>query len=404
MHFGPIWRAMLRNKTGAVLIALQMAVTMAIMVNAIAIIQSRAEAMARPTGIDEANTFYLSSIGFTEAFNERVTVEEDLRQIRALPGVVGALQTNSVPLSGGGWSMGLQTEAGDDVEGAGTAVYFVDEHVLDAYDLKLVAGQNFAPTDVSWRDGGDTDWADRVIITRALAQDLFGEDEWEQAVGNTVYINSNEPITVIGIVERMQAAWNGWDNLENVMLTPQRTLFGGSRYFIRTEPGRRDELMSQVEEMLASSSSDRIIRGMRTMEETRERSYGGHSAMIRLLIFTVSLLLLITSLGIVGLASFSVSQRTKQIGTRRALGASKMDITRYFLSENLLISSLGVLIGALLTVALNIWMVDAFGLDSMNGLLIPVAMVLLLLVGQLAVLGPARRASSVPPAVATRTV
>jgi putative ABC transport system permease protein len=81
-----------------------------------------------------------------------------------------------------------------------------------------------------------------------------------------------------------------------------------------------------------------------------------------------------------------------------------MDITRYFLSENLLISSLGVLIGALLTVALNIWMVDAFGLDSMNGLLIPVAMVLLLLVGQLAVLGPARRASSVPPAVATRTV
>ncbi len=114
--------------------------------------------------------------------------------------------------------------------------------------------------------------------------------------------------------------------------------------------------------------------------------------------------MLITALGIVGLASFSVSRRTKQIGTRRALGASKTDIAKYFLTENLLISGVGVVLGAALTIGLNIWMVDAFDLDSMNGLLIPVAMVVLLVVGQLAVLGPARRAASVPPAVATRTV
>jgi putative ABC transport system permease protein len=126
--------------------------------------------------------------------------------------------------------------------------------------------------------------------------------------------------------------------------------------------------------------------------------------MIKLLLFTIGLLLLITGLGIVGLASFSVSRRTKQIGTRRALGASKADIAKYFLSENLLISGVGVVLGAALTIGLNIWMVDAFDLDSMNGMLIPAAMVVLLIVGQLAVLGPARRAASVPPAVATRTI
>lgn len=404
MHFGPIWRAMLRNKTGAVLIALQMAVTMAIMVNAISIIQTRSEAMSRPTGIDEANTFFISSIGFNDSFNEQVAVEEDLRQLRALPGVVDVIQTNSVPLSGGGWSMGLQTEPGDDIEGVGTAVYFADDHALNTYDLKLVAGENFAPTDVSWREGGDTDWAASILITRELAKDLFGEEEWESAVGSTVYINSDEPITVIGIIERMQSAWNDWDNVENVMLAPQKTLFGSSRYVIRAEPGRRDELMPQVEELLAQSNKDRIVRGMRTMEETRERSYAGHSAMIKLLFFTVGLLLLVTSLGIVGLASFSVSRRTKQIGTRRALGASKADITRYFQAENLVISFIGVVLGAGLTIGLNILMVDAFGLDSMDGILIPLAMLVLLLVGQLAVLGPARRAASVPPAVATRTV
>ena len=148
MHLGPIWRAMLRNKTGAILIALQVAVTMAIMVNAISIIQERAANMARPSGIDEPNIFYLSSIGFAEEFNERLAIEQDLAAIRSLPGVVDAIQSNSVPLSGGGWSMGLQTEPGAEVEGTGVAVYFIDEHGLDTYGLKLLAGENFAPTDI----------------------------------------------------------------------------------------------------------------------------------------------------------------------------------------------------------------------------------------------------------------
>ena len=105
MEIGPIWHAMLRNKTGAILIAAQIAVTMAIMVNAISIMQERARMMARPSGIDEHNTFVISSVGFAEDFNERVTIEEDLAALRAMPGVVNAIQSNSIPLSGGGWSM-----------------------------------------------------------------------------------------------------------------------------------------------------------------------------------------------------------------------------------------------------------------------------------------------------------
>ena len=107
MEIGPIWRAMLRNKTGAILIALQIAVTMAIMVNAISIMQERSRMMARPSGIDEQNIFYIASTGFTEDFNERVTLEEDLQALRGMPGVVNAIQSNSVPLLDGGWSMGL---------------------------------------------------------------------------------------------------------------------------------------------------------------------------------------------------------------------------------------------------------------------------------------------------------
>ena len=403
MEFGPIWRAMLRNKTGAILIALQIAVTMAIMVNAISIMQERGRMMARPSGIDEHNIFSISSIGFAESFNERAAIEEDLAALRAMPGVVNAIQSNSVPLSGGGWSMGLQTEPGEEIEGTGVAIYFVDEHALETFGLNLLAGENFSVTEIEWRERGDTAWPGRAMITRAMAESLFPDDP-EGALGKTVYINDIQPVTISGIIERMQAPWNGWDGVERVMLTPQHTLFGATRYIIRTEPGRRDELMPQVEKLLAESNKDRIVRSMRTMDETRERSYRGDASMIKILTFTIILLIAVTSLGIVGLASFSVNRRTKQIGTRRALGASKAVILRYFMTENFLISLVGVLFGAALTVGLNIIMIEAFSLTRIAWYLVPVAMLMLLIVGQAAVFGPARRASSVPPAVATRTV
>ena len=403
MEIGPIWRAMMRNKTGAILIALQIAVTMAIMVNAIYIMQERSKMMARPSGVDEKNIFFISSIGFAEDFNERVTIEEDLAALRALPGVVNAIQSNSVPLSGGGWSMGLQTEPGEEIDGSGVAIYFVDEHGVDTFGLNLIAGENFSATEIEWRERSATEWPANILITQAMAEALF-PDEPDGALGKTVYINSTEPITITGIIERMQAPWNGWDGVERVMLAPTHTLFGSTRYIIRAEPGMRDELMPQVEKLLAESNKGRIVRSMRTMEETRERSYRGDSSMITILTFTIVLLIAVTSLGIVGLASFSVNRRTKQIGTRRALGASKVAILRYFMTENFIISLVGVMLGAALTIGLNIIMIEAFSLTRITWYLVPVAMLMLLLVGQAAVFGPARRASAVPPAVATRTV
>jgi putative ABC transport system permease protein len=209
MELGPIWRAMTRNKIGAILIALQIAVTMAIMVNAISIMQEKSRLMARPTGIDEHNTFSIASIGFAADFNERSTIEGDLAALRALPGVVNAIQSNSEPLSGGGWSMGLQTEPGAEIDGTGVAVYFVDEHGLETYDLELIAGENFSPTDINWRGMSINDWPDKTIITQAMAEALY-PDDWESALGSTVYINDDEPLTIIGIMDQMQAAWNSW--------------------------------------------------------------------------------------------------------------------------------------------------------------------------------------------------
>lgn len=403
MDFGPIWRAALRNKTGVVLVVLQVAFTMTLVVNAVAIAQDRARLMARPSGIDEPNIFHLRSSGFDTSFDPRLTIEEDLRQIRALSGVTAAAQMNSVPLSGGGWSMGLKTEIGEEIESVGTAVYMVDEHGLDSLGVRLIAGENFTEADVTWRDETNAGWPGKTILTRALAEALFPDDP-TYGVGRTVYINETEPMTVVGIVERLQAPWVGWSELEKSILVPQHLDNQSAVYLVRALPGQRDPLMPRIETMLAERERGRIIQNMQTMDETRERIYEINQALINILSFTVAILVAITTLGVAGLTSFNVTRRIKQIGTRRALGATRRDILRYFLAENLLFTSLGLALGAILAVAVNMWLVTAFGAERFSWISLPAAMLGLVLISQLAVLFPARRAARVPPAVATRTV
>ncbi len=404
MEIGPIWRAALRNKTGIILIVLQVAFTMAIVINSIAIAQQEAQDMGRPTGVDEPNMFHLQSAGFAADFDSQLSIEEDLRLIRGQPGVVAAIQTNSVPLGGSGWGMGLKTTPGAEIESTPTTVYFVDEQAIDTYGVELIAGENFAPSDVTWRAPASRGWGTDTIVSKSLATALFPDDA-NYGVGKTVYINDTEPLTIRGVVERLQGPWPGWDEgVEHTMLVPQHLIGSGTSYLVRTEPGRRDALMPQIETLLAASEDGRILRDMRTMEDTRERAYEGNQALVNILTTTIAILIAITTLGVSGLTSFNVTRRTKQIGTRRALGASQKAILRYFLTENLLFTAIGVTLGAILGVGLNIFMVNAFSIPRFEWYLVPAAMVTLLVIGQLAVLIPARRAAAIPPAIATRTI
>ena len=402
MELGPIWRAILRNKGGYLLIALQIAITMAIMVNSIAIIQERKADIARPSGTDEDNIITLSSIAFAPDSEMRSMIDEDLAMMRGLPGVRNAIATNSFPLRGGGWSMGLALEPGAGHDGVGTAIYFSDEHAIDAFGTELVDGRNFAANEVAWNDEESGTWPNMGIITQGLADELF-PDEQGSVVGKTVYVNDNDPVQIVGVLDRLQAPWNGWDRVENTMLVPLRRDDEYVRYIIRTEPGYRDELIPQIEEEMAKDK-DRIIEDVRTMNEVRHRSYLGDAAIVTMLTFIVALLTAITGFGIVGLASTSVSRRTRQIGVRRALGATRPAILRYFMIENFIVSSVGIFVGGILAVAMNIAMVQAFELTPLAWYVVPIAMIVLWMVGQAAVAGPARRASNISPAIATRSI
>lgn len=402
MEIRPIFSALMRSKVSMILIGVQVAMTLAIVCNALFIIGQRLDHMNRPSGMNEADTFIMSSSGFGEGFNAQAAIREDLATLRQLPGVANATSSNSVPMSNGGWGEGLSLQPNQKTSTAGTTIYIVDEQALDTFGVKLVAGRNFKAEEIKETRFGDRLRPASIIITRALANKLFPDSD---ALGKTVYISEDSPSLIVGIVEHTQQPWMDSDEVDNSTFVPTYMPYGNTtRYLVRAEPGRRDEVMKMAEQKLAESNTSRIVGRLRTMEEVRNEAYAGDHAMAVILGAVIIALLTVTALGIVGMASFWVAQRTRQIGTRRALGASRRDILRYFQTENFLITTLGLIAGGILAYAFSLWMMQSYQSPRLPWYYVPIGFLCLWALGQLAVLGPAMRASRVPPAVATRSV
>lgn len=401
---GPIFRTLLRNKLGALLIALQIALTLAVVTNAAFIINQRAADVARPSGLDEPNTAIFITTLFDTGIDQRQLYRDDLEALRALPGVVAAVPIQSIPISGSGWGEDLYTDpemTSDESISFGN--FMVDEQGLAALDLELLAGRNFRPEEMTWRSLENMEVAHVIIISQALADSLFPDGD---ALGKTVFDepNGEQPLQIIGIYDHMQNAWPHSDNVNRTALMPAMAGFGGQMmYLLRTEPGQRDAVMAAGEQYL-SENRGRIVETVRSYEEQKQRTYGGDIAMITLMSAVITILTAVTSLGIVGLAWFSVTQRRKQIGTRRALGATRFDIVRYFMVENWLITTAGLAVGVVATLTLN-WFLDTeYSTGRIPLWYLPAGMLALWSLGQLAVLLPAQRAARIPPALATRSV
>ena len=144
--------------------------------------------------------------------------------------------------------------------------------------------------------------------------------------------------------------------------------------------------------------------GIQSLSEIRGKIYRADRGMVLVMATVCLILLLMTAAGITGLTSFWVEQRRKQIGVRRALGARRIDILRYFQIENLFIAAIGAGLGVLLAIGLNLWLMAHYEMPRMPWAWVVTAVMALLALGQASVWVPARRASRVPPVVATRSV
>ncbi len=240
-----------------------------------------------------------------------------------------------------------------------------------------------------------------VLLSRAAAERLFPEGD---ALGKTIYM-ADIPLTIVGVVDTLLRPNLMANNRTYSVIFPIYMNYNnGGRYVLRvTDPSRRDEVLKAAQAALDRNDPRRLTWRSRSFEESRAIYFANDRDMIGLLLLVCGLLLFVTALGIIGLTSFWVGQRTRQIGIRRALGATRQRILRYFQTENFLITSLGIALGMLLAFGLNQLLMSNYALPRLPLFYLPVGAACLWFLGQIAVIGPARRAASVPPATATRS-
>ena len=402
MGFGPMMSSLMRNKTGPLLVALQIAVTLAIVINSLFIVLQRVEKMNRDTGIDVENIIVTYVRGFGASFNVVDSVTNDLDLLKSIPGVAAVTVTNQVPLSGSGSGSGLRAIADKTVDSVPAGRYTWSETGLDAFGVELSRGRNFYAEEVEFiLPDAIPPAQSSILITQVLADELFPD---EDALGKTVYWGDMEPSIIVGIIDHMHGSWVNWSKLANVVIQPGKYAYTTNKFIIRAEAGMRDELIPIIEQKLGESNRQRVVKTVRTLEELAADSYRRDRGMAIILGIVISLLIGLTALVVVGLSSFHVTQRTKQIGTRRALGAKRRDIIKQFMFENWIITTAGAVLGAILTVVVAYWLETSFSLPRLDWNYLPIGIMALWVLSTLAVIEPARRAASVPPAVATRSV
>ena len=394
---------MRRNKFGALLIATQMAVTLAFLANALTLVEQRVAWSDRPSGLDEANIFVINTETVDDARDLAARQASDVDALRALNGVVDAYATNMYPLEGGGWIETVNLTADQKTPTAFAAHYMGDDHALHTMGLKLVAGRNFTPDEIVNRTENDLPMPSGFIVTKSLAAKLFPQGN---ALGQPIFVENEKPIAIIGIVDRLQGpmtAATGFDSTysENSVLTPYRLIGTRNVYMVRVQPGQLNAVMKAAEQKLMQLQGNRILQ-TQSMPDVRADAYRGDHGLIVLLTCICVALVIVTAFGIIGLTSYWVAQRRQQIGIRRALGATRQAIVRYFQTENFMIAAAGAAVGIAFAIALNIWMVRSFEMVRMDNSRAIVGALIILLLGQFAVLWPALRAAAIPPALATR--
>jgi len=398
MVIRPIFSALLRNSAGAILVALQIAITLAIVVNAVYLTTQRVTLVGRPTGIDDQNIFSFPVEGFEKDFDFVAMVRADMAVLRQLPGVIDAAPISQVPLSGSGSSSGYYALPDKKGKDSPANIFRTDAHGATTLGVKLSDGKNLDDSMVEWKQKYDQGQPPVAVVSQGFAAALFPGEK--NLVGKTFYDDQSKPIRIVGVIEHMHGSWVGWDKVDRVMLVPLVSEF--TRYIVRTRPGDLDRVMKETETALRKRDPNRVVGKLRKMSDDKQRSYSGDMMMAFTLTVVTGLVLVFSSLGIFGLATFNVNSRTRQIGTRRAVGARKMDIVQYFLAENWIVTTLGVVVGCGLALAVGYWLSTQYQLPRLDLYYLVGGVLGLWALGQLAAWQPARRAAKVSPAMATR--
>ncbi|NII71721.1 putative ABC transport system permease protein [Dyella sp. SG562] len=403
MEIQPILAALRKHRLATLLIALEIALACAVLCNACFLIANRMEAMRVNSGVEEASLATLQISGFDEKQASDVNARM-LAGLRTIPGVQSASVLNSIPFGEHRGRVGITTDPEGKQFGGVIELYLGGPGSAEAMGLKLVAGRALQADDYQPFTGVFPSSAP-VLMARELAEHLWpGADP----LGKVIWVDKWS-YRVVGIVDHLATPAPDWAGRSApgwsafVPAQPGPSLAGS--YLIKAPPADLDRVLRDARALVAKVAPDTVLdqEGSQTIGDLRAQFFQQDRIMAFMLVGVIVALLLVTALGIVGLASFWVQQRRKQIGIRRAIGATRGDILRYFQTENFLIVSGGIGLGMVMAFGLNLALMKFYELPHLPLHYLPIGAAALWTLGQIAVLGPALRAAAVPPVVATRS-
>lgn len=410
MAIRPILSSLRRHKITAFLLVLEIALTCAIICNAIFLINQRLDRMRLPSGIAEHELVVIKLADIVARPDASARTEADLAALRRIPGVTQVGLASQLPFGKNESNTSVTLSPTQRQASMNAAMYF-GQNLQQTLGTRLIAGRDLSEDDQ--RNYGDVmkaavrgDTRDKVlprvvVITQAMAEKLW---PGQSALNKVLYLKTM-PLTVVGVVAHLARPSNLMLGVDDSMLMPiSMTASGDASFLIRTVPGNRERVLAAALTALHALDPRRVVLEKRSYDELRRAYFQDDRAMAGLLVGVCVALLIVTALGIVGLASFWVAQRRRTIGVRRALGATRSNILHYFQTENFVLATLGIALGMVLAYGINLFLMLHYELPRLPLYYLPIGALTLWLIGQLAVLGPALRAAAVPPVVATRSV
>jgi putative ABC transport system permease protein len=398
-ELGPIWRSVRRHRAFALLVV-EVALGFFIIGNLVMSIRWYAAHVLPPPGHREADLVEVVSRR-PAATSDEPRRRDEIAALAAIPDVRDVVRVSSDALDdqwgspdvfwsdrgAAGPSACPNVARSPDGAVVGWAVG-ADGGLAAALDLKLVEGSPAAG----------------VLVTRCLRDALFGGGP---AVGRVLRSNRYPPARIAGVIEdvRLRVAFLYQTQVEAIYPTAA----GGDprvlRALVRTEPGRAEAVRAAVAPALAHvPGGEEGIVTARLFTDTDTRAAGIARGTALLLVYVGGLLGVLAILGNLAVAAFLVGDRRRIIGVRRALGASRRDIMRYLLIENLLPTQLGNLLGLVVVLASLPAAKLRFAGIQFDIIDAVVTAFLLSLGGVLAKLVPAVRATQIPPSVVTRSL
>ena len=390
-------KSLLRRKVVTVLLLVQLAMTLALLVNSLLLASQTRDKLNEPTGLNLPHTLHVQLKPTTPDLRAYPLLgdllERQLAAVRALPGVNAVAYANQGPVRQGGNNGNLfDAEAEERTNIPTIPQYMVSPDFFAALGLAVVDGQlPVTPVAV------DIPTPSPLILTRSLAEKLF---PGRSAIG----LKTNRA-PVAAVVEDFFGQSSATDPVYNsIQVSPLLGVDWGYALLINTSADNTEQIRQQLPEVLRQVDANIEIFYVRTLQEQHQRLYSNEFGLATLLGILSGLMLLVAMVSSYSNAHFHALKQQQEIGIKRALGASKQLILLELLSENWLTTVIGAALGVLCALALNKVLAGVISLEALNWWLPLICSAVLLVCVTVATWYPARIATAVSPATATKTL